>query len=141
MVETENMVDSSQNLEDEVGRVVEQVKELHDSAASLISRTASDEQSLRQRALSLESSIRRLRSLHDSLLSKKLLDPKLADKACFYLNFLRISLEIFCSAIDGSISLFLFLVWMNQLEDDLQRARCMMVDGEVASFLPGKAQG
>ncbi|KAG7035539.1 Transmembrane protein-like protein, partial [Cucurbita argyrosperma subsp. argyrosperma] len=103
MVETENMADSSHNVEDEVGRVVEQAKELHDSAASLISRTASDEQSLCQRALSLDSSIRRLRSLLDSLLSKKLLDPK--------------------------------------LEDDLQRARCLMVDGEVASFLPRKAQG
>ncbi|KAG6605629.1 Transmembrane protein 120-like protein, partial [Cucurbita argyrosperma subsp. sororia] len=107
MVETENMADSSHNVEDEVGRVVEQAKELHDSAASLISRTASDEQSLCQRALSLDSSIRRLRSLLDSLLSKKLLDPKVADK----------------------------------LEDDLQRARCLMVDGEVASFLPRKAQG
>ncbi|XP_022928956.1 transmembrane protein 120 homolog [Cucurbita moschata] len=107
MVETENITDSLQNVEDEVGKVVEQAKELHDSAASLISRTATDEQALRQSALSLESSIRRLRSLLNSLLSKELLDSKLADK----------------------------------LEDDLQRARCMMVDGEVASFLPGKPQG
>lgn len=87
MVETDNMADSSHNVEDEVGRVLEQAKELHDSAASLISRTASDEQSLRQRALSLESSIRRLRSLLNSLLSKKLLDSKLAEKVYIFINF------------------------------------------------------
>jgi type IV secretory pathway TraG/TraD family ATPase VirD4 len=73
--------ESAKNIEEEVGRVVEQAKELQDSAASFISRTSSDEQSLRHRALSLDSSIRRLRSLLHSLLSHKLLQPKLADKA------------------------------------------------------------
>lgn len=90
MVDTDNMPDSSHNLEDEVGRVVEQAKELHESAASLISRTAIDEQSLRQRALSLDSSLRRLRSLLNSLQSKKLVDSKLAEKVYIFLNFLRI---------------------------------------------------
>ena len=90
MVDTDNMPDSSHNLEDEVGRVVEQAKELHESAASLISRTAIDEQSLRQRALSLDSSLRRLRSLLTSLQSKKLVDSKLAEKVYIFLNFLRI---------------------------------------------------
>lgn len=90
MVDTDNMPDSSHNVEDEVGRVVELAKELHDSAASLISRTAIDEQSLRQRALSLDSSVRRLCSLLNSLQSKKLLDSKLAEKVYIFLTFRRI---------------------------------------------------
>lgn len=69
------------NIEDQVGRVVEQTKELQEAALALINKNATDEQSLRQRAQSLDSSIHRLRSLIDSLLSDKLLDPKLADKA------------------------------------------------------------
>ncbi|KAJ7956586.1 Transmembrane protein [Quillaja saponaria] len=92
------------NIEGEVGRVVEEVKDLQDSAATHISK---EEQSLRERAISLDSSIHRLHSLLYSLLSHKLLDPKLAEK----------------------------------LDEDLQRARCIMVDGDAASFLPGKAQG
>ncbi|KAJ9173829.1 hypothetical protein P3X46_016928 [Hevea brasiliensis] len=99
--------ESANKIEDEVARVVEQAKDLQDSAASLISRSSNDEQSLRQRVLSLDSSIRRCRSLLDSLLSHKLLDSKLADK----------------------------------LEEDLHRARCIMVDGDAAAFLPTKAQG
>ncbi|GLT64684.1 hypothetical protein SLA2020_371620 [Shorea laevis] len=97
----------SKVVEEEVGRVLEQAKELQESASSLISRTNNDEQSLRQRALSLDSSIRRLRSLIDSLLSRKLLDHKFADK----------------------------------LEEDLQRARCILADGDAAAFLPTKPQG
>ncbi|EOY23771.1 hypothetical protein QUC31_008432 [Theobroma cacao] len=72
--------ESAKKLEEEVGRVVEQARELQESGASLISRISNEEQSLRQKANSLESSIRRLRSLINSLLSQKLLDPKLADK-------------------------------------------------------------
>lgn len=98
---------SAGNIEEEVTRLVEQVKELQDSASSHISKSSNDEESLRQRALSLKSSIHRLRSLIDSLLYNKILDPKLAEK----------------------------------LEDDLHRATCIMVDGDAASFLPGKAQG
>ncbi|KAE8054998.1 hypothetical protein FH972_011873 [Carpinus fangiana] len=99
--------ESAKNIEEQVGRVVEQAKELQDSAASFISKTSSDEQSLRHRALSLDSSIRRLRSLLHSLLSHNLLQPKLADK----------------------------------LQEELERATCVVVDGDAASFLPGKAHG
>ncbi|XP_021900406.1 transmembrane protein 120 homolog [Carica papaya] len=101
------MEDSANKVEEEVRRLVEQAKELQESAASLISRSSSEEQSLRQRALSLDSSIRRLRSSIHSLLANKLLDPKLADR----------------------------------LEEDLQRARCMVADGDAAAFLPAKTQG
>ncbi|XVE58221.1 hypothetical protein DITRI_Ditri04bG0152600 [Diplodiscus trichospermus] len=103
----ERVEESANKAEEEVGRVVEQARELQESGASLISRISSEEQSLRQKANSLESSIRRLRSSINSLLSQKLLDPKLADK----------------------------------LEEDLQRARCILTDGDAAAFLPAKAQG
>ncbi|KAM3686617.1 hypothetical protein ACJW31_10G015000 [Castanea mollissima] len=98
--------ESAKKIEEEVRRVVEQAKELQDSAASFISKASADDQSLRNRAVSLDSSIRRLHSLlsHND---HNLLDPKLADK----------------------------------LEEDLQRARCIMVDGDAASFLPPKTQG
>ncbi|GLT30519.1 hypothetical protein SLA2020_053150 [Shorea laevis] len=101
------MEESVNKVEKEINTVLEQAKDLQESAASLISRTNNDEQSLRQKALTLESSIRRLRSLVDSLVSRKLLDPKLADK----------------------------------LEDDLQRAKCILADGDAAAFLPTKVQG
>ncbi|XP_022722453.1 transmembrane protein 120 homolog [Durio zibethinus] len=99
----ERVEESANKVEEEVGKVVEQARELHESGTSLISRISNEEQSLRQKANSLESSIRRLRSL----LSQKLLDPKLSEK----------------------------------LEEDLQRARCIMTDGNAAAFLPAKAQG
>ncbi|KAF7833855.1 transmembrane protein 120-like protein isoform X1 [Senna tora] len=101
------MTASAENIEEEVGRVVEDAKELQDMVANHISKTSSEEQFLRQRALSLDSSIHRLRSLLDSLLSHKLLDLKLADK----------------------------------LDEDLQKARCIMVDGDIASLLPSNVQG
>lgn len=83
------MEESVNKVEEEIGTVLEQAKELQESVASLLSRTNNDEQSLRQKALSLESSIRSLRSLIDSLVSRKLLDPKLADKAsaCSFFRF------------------------------------------------------
>ncbi|KAJ8764842.1 hypothetical protein K2173_010307 [Erythroxylum novogranatense] len=91
-------------IEEEVGRLVEQARELQESAASLFSKSSIEEQSLRQRALSLDSSIRRCHSL---ICSNKNLHPKFARK----------------------------------LEEDLQRARCLMVDGDASAFLPSKAQG
>ncbi|CAL9030643.1 unnamed protein product [Prunus brigantina] len=97
---------SDEDIQAQVAKAVEDVKELQDSAASFISRTSTDEQALRQRSQSLDSSIRRLRSQLYSLLSSKALDPKLAEKA-----------------------------------KDLQRATCVLADGDAASFLPGKAQG
>ncbi|KAG4172761.1 hypothetical protein ERO13_A11G017400v2 [Gossypium hirsutum] len=67
-------------LEEEVGRVMDQARELHESGASLLWKISNEEQSLRQKAISLESSIRRVRSSINSLISKKLLDPKFARK-------------------------------------------------------------
>ncbi|XP_023898837.1 uncharacterized protein LOC112010716 [Quercus suber] len=101
----ESESESAKKVEEEVGRVVEQAKELQDSASSFISKASFDNQSLRNRVVSLDSSIRRLRSLLSH--NHHLLDPKLVDK----------------------------------LEEDLQRARCIMVDGDAASFLPPKTQG
>ncbi|XP_059662078.1 uncharacterized protein LOC132308108 [Cornus florida] len=97
---------SATNVEEQVSRVADMAKELQESAARLVSKATGDEQSLRQRALAVNSSILRLRSLIDSLLHNHLLDPKLADK----------------------------------LEDELNKARCLLIDGEAASFLPGTAQ-
>ncbi|KAL9267744.1 Transmembrane protein 120-like protein [Drosera capensis] len=81
-------------IEEEVSRVVEQAKELQDAAASLVSKSAKEENALRQQAVSIETSIRRLRASVESL-----------------------------------------------VEDELNRARCVLVDGDASSFLPGKAQG
>ncbi|XVF51139.1 hypothetical protein PTKIN_Ptkin04bG0160600 [Pterospermum kingtungense] len=103
----EKVEESANNVEEEVERVVKQARELQESGASLISKISNEEQSLRHKANSLESSIRRLRSLIHSLLSQKLLDHNLADK----------------------------------LKEDLQRARCIITDGDAAAFLPAKAQG
>ncbi|XWS61465.1 hypothetical protein CRYUN_Cryun07bG0128000 [Craigia yunnanensis] len=103
----ERMEESANKVKEEVGRLVEQVRELQESGASLISRISNEEQSFRLKANSFDSSFRRLRSLINSLFSQKLLDPKLADK----------------------------------LEEDLQRARCIITDGDAATFLPAKTQG
>ncbi|EXB87381.1 Transmembrane protein 120-like protein [Morus notabilis] len=92
----------SEEIEEEIGKAVEQAKELQEAASSFLNGTTSEEQSLRSRAQSLDSSLRRLRSLLHSDKSN-LLDPK--------------------------------------LDEDLQRARCILTDGDAASFLPVKPQG
>lgn len=74
------MVDTATNVEGEVGRVSEMAKELQESASSHLAKTTSEEHSITQRALALNSSIRRLRSLIISLSHNHLLDPKLANK-------------------------------------------------------------
>ncbi|OMO86792.1 TMPIT-like protein [Corchorus olitorius] len=89
----------SKKLEEEVARVVEQARELQESGSSLVSRISNEEQSLRQKANTIDSSIRRLRTLINSLLSQKLLDPKLADKAIPYLCI--------CIVNDGDAAAFL----------------------------------
>ncbi|KAH0914552.1 hypothetical protein HID58_028998 [Brassica napus] len=99
-------------VEEEVRRIVEQVKELNDSATSFVSSSSHEELSLRKRSSLVDASITRL---HSTLLSDKHHDPKLLDKAFF-----------------SSLSL---------LEEDLQRARCMLADGDTCSFLPSKPQG
>ncbi|XVF53246.1 hypothetical protein PTKIN_Ptkin05aG0084300 [Pterospermum kingtungense] len=97
----ERVGESASEVEEEVGRVVEQARELQESGSSLISRITNEEQSLRQKANSIESSIRRLRSLINSLLSQKLLDPKLADKLEEDLHRAR------CIITDGDAAAFL----------------------------------
>lgn len=72
------------SIEEEVGRVLEEAKELQDSAAAIINKDFTEEQYLRHRAQSLDSSIRRLRSSIDSLLSSKQLGPNLVEKACSF---------------------------------------------------------
>ncbi|CAN1139186.1 Transmembrane protein 120 homolog [Linum perenne] len=99
--------ESASNVEQEVGRVVEEAKQLQESAASHILTSSNDEQSLRGRANSVDSSIHRCRSRLHSLLSRRLIDAKLAEK----------------------------------LEDELQRAKCLISDGEAAAFLPSKGHG
>ncbi|KAK4800867.1 hypothetical protein SAY86_021354 [Trapa natans] len=94
-------------VEEEVKMVVEQAKELQDLAAAFIAKTSGEEQSIRQRAATLDSNIRRLQSLIHSLLEHKLLDQTLADK----------------------------------LNEELQRARFVITDGEASAFLTSKAQG
>lgn len=99
--------ESAKRIGDEVRRAVEQAKELQDLASALKARTSGEEQLIGQRAVALDSTLRRLRSSIDSQLNLKLLDPKLAEK----------------------------------LEEELQRARCIMVDGDASSFFPPKPQG
>lgn len=67
-------------IEESVVSVLEEAKEIQDSVSVHISKTLSDEQPLRQRALVLDSKIISLRSSLDSLLSNKLIQPSLADK-------------------------------------------------------------
>ncbi|KAA8529724.1 hypothetical protein F0562_034176 [Nyssa sinensis] len=68
---------SQKTMVEDVSRVAELAKELQDTAASLISTTSHEEEVLRQRALSLESDIKKLRSL---IVKKCDIDPKEAEK-------------------------------------------------------------
>ncbi|XP_021740579.1 transmembrane protein 120 homolog isoform X1 [Chenopodium quinoa] len=95
---------SETTIEEEVGRVVEQAKELQEAAASFISTSSREEKELRQRARSLDESIAKLRSSISSFTNS--LDPRLVEK----------------------------------LEDELNRANCILVDGDASSFLPGKVE-
>ncbi|KAH7513620.1 hypothetical protein FEM48_Zijuj11G0000200 [Ziziphus jujuba var. spinosa] len=114
------------NLEDQVGKVVEQTKELQEEALALINKNATDEQSLRQRAQSLDSSICRLR-----------------------IQFLGLDYRWIHQKHPFHVSLFInpqilnvnFVNSFLQLEEELQKARCILSDGDAASFLPGKPHG
>ncbi|XP_057955776.1 uncharacterized protein LOC131149387 isoform X2 [Malania oleifera] len=79
MGDTIALEQSLKNVEEEVSRVLEQAKELEDSASSFLSKTYHEEQALCQRALSLDSSINRHRSLINSLLGNELLDSAVAE--------------------------------------------------------------
>ncbi|KAJ9546196.1 hypothetical protein OSB04_025903 [Centaurea solstitialis] len=77
----------NRNAADEVSRIIEQTKELQESAASLLLRTSEEEASLRQRALALRSNIKMLRSFIASSLKKKAnLDLNNAQKMVEELN-------------------------------------------------------
>ncbi|RRT61311.1 hypothetical protein B296_00039565 [Ensete ventricosum] len=105
------MVDPNAIME-EAARLAEAARELDDAAAALISRTWNEEQSLRQRALALESDLRRLQSSVDSAAKKKgAVDSKISEK------------------VGGSV------------DEELYRVRCVINDGDVASLLPSKAHG
>lgn len=71
---------SERNTAEEVSRIVEQSKELQESASTLIFRNSQEEASLRQRALALDSNIKRVRSFIASSVKKGNLDPKDAEK-------------------------------------------------------------
>ncbi|KAD3068796.1 hypothetical protein E3N88_36676 [Mikania micrantha] len=79
---------SERNTAEEVCRIVEQSKELQESAANLISRNSQEEASLRQRALGLDSDIKRLHLFIASSVKKGKLDPKDAEKVSYW-RFLR----------------------------------------------------
>lgn len=98
--ESAAMEDSVNRLEDEVRRAVEQAKELHDMAGSIIAKSTNDEQLIRHRAASLDSTIRRIKCLIDSQNCRKLLDPHLSEKACSLL----LSFDRPCSFIDYILS-------------------------------------
>lgn len=93
------LASTSMEVEEEVKRMVEEVKELHDSAASFISSSSHQELTLRQKATSVEASLRRL---HSTLASDKSLDPKLVEKAFFW-----ISLSLSLSSLSNLVSCLL----------------------------------
>ncbi|CAN7093386.1 unnamed protein product [Brassica rapa subsp. narinosa] len=90
-------------VEEEVRRIVEQVKDLHDSATSFVSSSSHEELSLRKRSSAVEASITRL---HSTLVSDKHLDPKLLDKALFFTSPFDLY-RILCMLADGDSSSFL----------------------------------
>lgn len=77
-----------EKIDESVSSVLEEAKELQESVSNHISKTLSDEQPLRQRALALDSKIHSLRSSLDSLLHNKLINPSVADKVLLlFLSF------------------------------------------------------
>lgn len=72
--------ESCQNLREESARAVDNAKQLQDSAAAFISRSGTEEQSLRQRALAAESTIRKLRSSIDASVRRGTVDLGVAEK-------------------------------------------------------------
>ncbi|GKD83616.1 transmembrane protein 120, partial [Tanacetum coccineum] len=69
-----------ENTAEDVSRILDPSKEFIVSAATLISRNSQEEASLRQRALALNSNIKRLHSFIASSVKKGSLDPKDAEK-------------------------------------------------------------
>ncbi|KAL6006680.1 hypothetical protein ACLOJK_032173 [Asimina triloba] len=126
--------DPGANLREECDRVVELARELQESASVFLSQTWNQEQSLRQRALALDSAIQRLQSSVVSAAKTEAIDPKDAEKVTFLtLNPLR----RFCY-VSVLISVD-FWVLLLKLNEELCRARCVITDGDVSSFLPTKS--
>ncbi|XP_042474429.1 transmembrane protein 120 homolog isoform X1 [Zingiber officinale] len=65
---------------EESARLADRARELHDAAAALASRTSADEDSLRARALALESDLRRLRSSLSTAIKNREVNPTVAEK-------------------------------------------------------------
>lgn len=65
---------------EEVSRLVELTKELQDSASSFISRSTGEEQSLRQRVISIDSDLQKLYSSLASSVGTGTLDQKVAEQ-------------------------------------------------------------
>lgn len=120
-----------EKIEESVASVLEEAKGLQDSVAGHISKSLSDEHPLRQRALALDSKILSLRSSLDSLLNNKLINHSVADKV-------RDTLVV---DFEFRISIWWIRFVLLQLDEDLQRARCIVVDGDASSLLPGHAHG
>lgn len=88
------------NVVEEVSRISALAKELQESSASLISRSSSEEASLRQRALTLDSNIKNLRVSIASSVKRGNLVPKDAEKVtniiltctllCFLIKFVYV---------------------------------------------------
>jgi len=94
--------EEEKKIEESVVSVLEEAKEIQDSVSVHISKTLSDEQPLRQRALLLDSKIISLRSSLDSLLSNKLIHPSLADKVrtLFFFFFILFPISFFNGWMD-----------------------------------------
>ncbi|XP_020113336.1 transmembrane protein 120 homolog [Ananas comosus] len=113
------MAGDASALLEEAARAAERARELQEAAAAHISRTWTEEEALRKRALALDSDLRRLQSSLDFAAKKGGggdgggggggggLDPRIADK----------------------------------IDEELYRARCILSEGDVASLLPSKAHG
>ncbi|KAG0453863.1 hypothetical protein HPP92_025167 [Vanilla planifolia] len=99
--------DAYEHIVGEAARLCELARELQDSTSSLMSRTWNEEQVLRQRALALDSDLRRLQSSLEFVSRSRSFDQKLAEK----------------------------------VEEDMYRAKSVLVDGDVASLLPSKGHG
>lgn len=81
-------VEDAAKLVEEMGRVMELARGLQDSAALLLSRTSIEDQNLRQRALALDSDLRKLQASIDSRSST--IDPKVTDKVISIHNTITI---------------------------------------------------
>lgn len=85
MAETTGGENPQKNVVEEVSRISELAKELQESSASLISRSSSEEASLRQRALTLDSNIKNLRVSIASSVKRGILGPKDAENVTIYI--------------------------------------------------------